>query len=835
MATYPLNNSATQSETPAMDQPMNVTQASIPLLAGVGDEVDTLVLDIDYHIIEHFSKHLYSSPNKAIEELVCNGFDAWATEVRVYLPGRFTLNHVLVIDDGQSMDIGGLKTLWHIADSPKVGERIAIGPNGQQRRMIGKFGIGKLASYTVGSTITHVCRREGVYFAVEVDYADIMQGSGGNSTSSPKPVGIRKIEQQEATEFLKAHFAEFPQSLVEFLDRPHWTVAIIGRLKIDKFPRGRLRWVLGNGMPIRPDFRVLVDEEAVVPALARENPASWDMASSEIQHAITSFWKTEQKKQDLKGKVEFGMAKGLDPSNPDGETPFVKLPLLGRIWGTASLYEQSLVAGRPAETGRSHGFFVMVRGRLVNQDDEKLFLNEPSFSTFYKSQYVIHVDGLDEDLLADREHVKRDSPRAIELAIVQRALYTVTRTENDARESKAAEASRGGALLPTHSREFFRSPLGELLVRHAGDVTAADMSHFGLDRKPLGEDAPLVTLSKDASGFEVNSQHPYIRNLENELGSSKKAKQFLRVVDQLAVADALYIGHLYELGLTDDQAIAAAQWRDEFLRTLATMPIGDLAELAKNLEETSYQQGADFENAIASVLQAMGFHAERDGASGQKDGFLKAPCGPDGFTFTFEAKGSKNTIANDAAEVSAAASHRDAVGASHAVIVGRKFAGFEQPKATIKAAIIQECEAVGGVSIMATDALISLMKVVRKYGYPLDLLKDVLSTVESPVEKLARIAALNQPTSGFDWKTLLNDIWTWQGGQHHGDDVPALAIKQLNPVWSKMPREEFLRKLIALQALAPTLFIVNENQLTIVMRQMPEIAVEVIERALADA
>lgn len=808
--------------------------ASVPLLAGVGSEVDTLILDIDYHIIEHFSKHLYSSPNKAIEELVCNGFDAWATEVRVYLPGRFTRNHVLVIDDGFSMDIGGLKTLWHIADSPKVGERVAVGPKGEQRRMIGKFGIGKLASYTVGNTIAHLCRREDEYYAVEVDYADIMEGPGGKSTGNPKPVGIRKIERDEAREFVRAHFAEFPQDLVEFFDRPHWTVAIIGRLKVDNFPRGRLRWVLGNGMPIRPDFHVTVDDESVVPALARENPTSWDMSSAEIQDAITAFWKAEFKKKAVSGRVQFGKEKGLDPMNPSAETPFVTLPLLGRVWGTASLYDHSLVAGRAAETGRSHGFFVMVRGRLVNQEDEKLFLNEPSFSTFYKSQYVIHVDGLDEDLLADREHVKRDSPRALELAILQRALYLVTRTENDARETKAAEAARGGALLPIHSREFFRSPLGELLIRHTGDVSAADIGHFGLERRALGEDAPLVSLSKDASGFEVNAQHPYIRNLENELGSGKKAKQFLRAFDQLAVADALYLGHLYELGLTEDQAKAAAEWRDDFLRTLATMPVGDLAELARNLDETSYQQGAEFEDAIASVLQAMGFHAERDGASGQKDGFLKAPCGPEGFIFTFEAKGSKNTVVNDAAEVSAAAAHRDAVGASHAVIVARKFAGFEQPKGSTKPAVLQECEAVGGVSILTTDALISLMKVVRKYGYPLDLLKDVLATVESPADKLARIAALNQPTSDFDWKTLLKDIWNWQGEQHVGDDVPALAIQQLNPVWAKMPRQEFLRKLIALQALAPTLFIVNENQLTIVMRQMPEIVVEVIERALAD-
>lgn len=817
-----------------IDLSNDTSAASVPLIAGIGEKVDSLVLDIDYHIIEHFSKHLYSSPNKAIEELVCNGFDAWAREVRVYLPGRFTRNHILVLDDGDSMDIAGLKTLWHIADSPKVGDRIATGSKGEQRRMIGKFGIGKLASYTVGATIGHLCRRGDDHFAVEVDYGTLMEGSDGQSTSNPQSVDIQKISDGDAKTFVAAHFAEFPPAVSEFLDRTHWTIAIIGRLKIDSFPRGRLRWVLGNGMPLRPDFRVFVDDEPVVPALAKENATTWNMGSSEVQAAIKNYWKTEEKKQSVKGKVVFGSAKALDPAAPNADTPYVELPNLGRVWGTAALYEQSLVTGRAAETGRSHGFFVVVRGRLVNQEDDKLFLNEPSFSTFYKSQYVLNADGLDADLLADREHVKRESPRATELAILQRAMYLVARTENDGRETRAAEAARGGALLPTHSREFFRSPLGELLIRHQGEVSAPDLGKFGLERRPNGEDSPLVALSKDASGFEVNSQHPYIRNLENELGSGKKAKQILRVFDQLAVADALFAGHLYELGLSDDFVKAAIEWRDSFLRTLATMPIGSLAELAKTLEETSYEQGGAFEEAIAAVLEAMGFRAERDGASGKKDGFLKAACGPDGYTFTFEAKGSKNTIANDAAEVSGAAAHRDAADAAHAVIVARKFAGFDQIRQEGKPAILQECESVGGVSIITTAALVNLMKVVRRYGYPLDLLEDVLTAIESPSEKQARIAALNQPTSDFDWKQLLSDIWTWQGEQYVGEEVPALAIRQMNPVWAKMPNQTFQRKLIALQALAPTLFIVDEVKSTVFMRQMPEVVVEVIERALAD-
>jgi hypothetical protein len=52
-----------------------------------GEEVDRVWVEIDYAILQHFSQHLYSSPNKAVGELVTNGYDALARQVDVFLPG----------------------------------------------------------------------------------------------------------------------------------------------------------------------------------------------------------------------------------------------------------------------------------------------------------------------------------------------------------------------------------------------------------------------------------------------------------------------------------------------------------------------------------------------------------------------------------------------------------------------------------------------------------------------------------------------------------------------------------------------------------------------------
>ena len=67
-----------------------------PLGTSVGKVVAKVALNIDYGIIDHFSNHLYGSPNKAIEELVANGFDAFATWVRVFLPNEYTPKNVVV-------------------------------------------------------------------------------------------------------------------------------------------------------------------------------------------------------------------------------------------------------------------------------------------------------------------------------------------------------------------------------------------------------------------------------------------------------------------------------------------------------------------------------------------------------------------------------------------------------------------------------------------------------------------------------------------------------------------------------------------------------------------
>src|SRR6266478_5937243 len=110
-----------------------------PVFSETGTETEKIDVRLSYRIVQLFSEGLYASPNKAIEELVANSFDAGARRVAVFLPADFHDQGatITVLDDGVGMDVGGLKQHWLIGKSDK--QDLAKPPLGRQQ--IGKFGI----------------------------------------------------------------------------------------------------------------------------------------------------------------------------------------------------------------------------------------------------------------------------------------------------------------------------------------------------------------------------------------------------------------------------------------------------------------------------------------------------------------------------------------------------------------------------------------------------------------------------------------------------------------------------------------------------------------------
>ena len=103
---------------------------------------------------------------------------------------------ITVFDNGVSMDESGLRELWHIAFSPKTNSRIQHG-----RQMVGKFGIGKLATYVLANRLTYICKAEDqVIRRVTMDYGEIDRRAEPDKLISQLNLEMFEVTDDELTE-----------------------------------------------------------------------------------------------------------------------------------------------------------------------------------------------------------------------------------------------------------------------------------------------------------------------------------------------------------------------------------------------------------------------------------------------------------------------------------------------------------------------------------------------------------------------------------------------------------------------------------------------------------
>lgn len=162
----------------------------------IGQQSTTIPVELSTRFLEHFSEYMYSSPQKAFEELISNGWDALADFVDVRIP--FDLSapsaSLCVLDNGESMDADGLKQLWHIAFSTKRKT-----PERNGRKIIGQFGIGKLATYVLANKLTYICKAaDGKLRRVTMDYGVIDQQKDDPSDKLIRDLSLPLYEVTES-------------------------------------------------------------------------------------------------------------------------------------------------------------------------------------------------------------------------------------------------------------------------------------------------------------------------------------------------------------------------------------------------------------------------------------------------------------------------------------------------------------------------------------------------------------------------------------------------------------------------------------------------------------
>lgn len=436
--------------------------------ASVVETVGTLVEDkisveLSTRFLHHFSEQLYSSPQKAFEELISNGWDAGAdyVDVRVSADLAGAGASLCVIDNGVSMDLAGLRSLWHIALSPKAEKDEEHG-----RKLIGKFGIGKLATYVLASKLTYICKAsDGVIRRVTMDYGEIDQ-RGNNAGSGDKllrdvqlpvfevsdadlsaalvgldngPALLKLIEEGINPPAAAEADEEFggDGAAVIRASTTTWTLAILSNLKTAgrELKVGVLKRMLEAALPFGSLMAVCVNGDRLVSSkLDAPQLKTWrigkdlgidsitldDDADAEDESdgggavpAVSTGKDVQGKKaKGNRGKADLaaqGKADGAASKPKPTAIPvtaaddYVEIEGLGKITGKAVLFEEKITGGKSDELGASNGFHVNVRGRVVNQHDPSFGERNLSHAAWARFRMTVRADGLNRFLTTDRE------------------------------------------------------------------------------------------------------------------------------------------------------------------------------------------------------------------------------------------------------------------------------------------------------------------------------------------------------------------------------------------------------------------------------------------------
>jgi hypothetical protein len=624
---------------------------SVPVAGFVSSaqrDVAQVDVRISLGIIDRFSEGLYSSPTKTFEELVSNSWDAEAGRVWLYLSADLSRADasVLVFDDGTSMDVEGFRDLWMVGESPKRRST----DDGSRRRPIGKFGIGKLATYVLANELTYVVLKAGEYRAITMDFGRV---TGKMNDPRDLRLNVAILTEAEAHATLETTLAgcaavKEPQILDDLFGkgRPEsWTVAILTNLKetARTIELGRLRWVLRTALPLSPGFVLRYNDELLRP--------------SKASGAVAWHYKIGVSEQtELSPTEQTGVPKTI---LVDGEkTPAYELPRVGAIWGEATLYREPLQRGKSEELGRSHGVFIRVRRRLINLDDADFNLGpELRHGTLTRFHMVVNADGLDGIIASPRESLK-ESPELRELKKYVLAVFNRARTKAQAtdREDALPLLTKQGRIAEPPS-SLSQSPLRRMITRalEGDDLVSAALGvdQVGLEAcstldatsplveflllEPLGSDTDLVAYDPIRRAVVVNRDHPFVNNFVN----AKGADEPLRLI---GLVELMTRGYMLDEGVESDQVARVQQNRDLFMRDLVRRFPRSPEVVAQHLIDAANDEDA-LEDAVADALLLLGYDVQKIGGQGDTDGIATANLGrrsgqSESYAFTYDAKSS---------------------------------------------------------------------------------------------------------------------------------------------------------------------------------------------------
>ena len=714
-------------------------------LESLGEPVGLpLPVTLSPELVGLLSEQLYRSPSKAIEELVVNGFDADAREARVFVPTPGNdAPFIVVYDDGSGMTYDGLADLWKVGRAKQRDSSLRLH---KERKQIGKFGIGKLATYTIANRVTYVTKTNDEHLGVTIDYRQFVSSNNAEPTRINLEVrGSGSINILWNEDGFRSAVEAVGLDITQLANQPSWTIVILEDLKEKArvIQVGKLKWVLRTAMPLSAHFNLLLNNERI-PSSKEDHDKVIKFNVHEIpDHRINSICKTTG--DEWRRENEHLLA----PSFPSG------------ISGEVMVTRESLM-GKSEDLGRSNGFFVYIRGRLINEkkQDALFGLHALLHQVWNRFRAEIHIDDLDQILTANREDLQDEK-------LYRDAQQVLLEVFNEARQryEDLEKAQEGHPRLEDEQKwvpeRLVEHPTADALTRYSQGFrgTEADESWMYLNvntstdiqelaaslyastgrKKPYkylysrrGKADRLVKYNPFDSTFTINEDH----ELSLAYQGDPNAQSLLR---HIAVSEALLEVYLREANIDPHIVGQVLEKRDLLLRGLADSNMHSLPALGDYIRRNATDP-THLEIGLVAGARALGFVAKHAGGPGQPDGIARFTDFPGGEQIiTLEAKSSHGLPSAKDIDFAALNKHMGDSNAAGCLLVAPGYQGNEEGNSAASANSLRiscwTAEQLANVVEMAESRQISarrILEIVKGKFSPNDVSDAVNALLSAP-------------------------------------------------------------------------------------------------------
>ena len=692
-------------------------------------------VDISYDIIRQFSAQLYTNPRKAIEELITNSYDAGADECWVRLP-KASSEALAVLDDGEAMDLKGIKDLWRVAHSPKAKEDGSLQRIENNRMQVGKFGVGKLAAFALGGRLTYITCVDGNVRVVSVGQSEIREKGIGRAPT----FDVYKLPLSKA----KAAIGDFFKGLPVPWGKKKWkswTLALVEEIDEGKSGRalkvGILKRMIVSALPISADFKVFLEGQPIPKQVIKREEIEVEVRVTDpkfrakLEETLQIFWQRERDEkipEDVPpGLFKVTVESFQSPEDVSKRVKGIAVPRLGPVMGSAILTKTSLTTEKLKERGYSNnGFAIYVNGKLVNPEDELFGVTQRSHAYWRKFLARIEVPGLDRVLLVQRNAVSENSDEARLTREVLRTLFNYTRSKAEQLEEKPEyKPGSFGSRMRT-----FSPLLGAIALRGLakGKFPRDGLGALDIDFATLGEDGPAARFSPETQRVLINEDHPLIVAID-DLGP--RSRPIRRMMGEVLAGTQMAKGYLEGRGVEPEIVHDNSEIMEVAFRSAAGFVRDEIEEHIKEIEETSHEGGTAFERAVVSAFRSLRLAAQRLGASDEPDGIIEIPVsGKPNLRISVEAKGSNGVITHKELSEATVTRHSGEHGCTEAIAIAREFS--TEGIAGKDSALLRETK--GKVPLITVDGITKLLRLHRRRPFTYDKIAKILTTWKHPDE-----------------------------------------------------------------------------------------------------